>query len=337
MILFSGNTANEAWQQAYKAIRETKLTTIQPSRLGVTSEILHACINISNPRERWISIREPAINPSFAVAEFFWILRGSSDANFINNWFPNLHLYQGKGSQYVGAYGYRIKHNLGFDQLERAYQVLKNKPESRQVVIQIWDSKKDFPYENGESRSSDIPCNVSSLPKIRNNKLEWLQVLRSNDIFRGLPYNIVQFSLLQEVLAGWLNIEVASYNQISDSLHLYHHDLEVIGTNTNSQAMPENSDDIRLPKNEFHEVFNECINALDKLTDSSISEKSFLKHVYSLSLPISYQNMVTLALADIARRQNWQETKNETISLCKNPVLQYMWERWDTRTLKTLS
>lgn len=45
--------------------------------------------------------------------------------------------------------------------------------------------------------------------------------MRSNDVHRGLPYNVVQFTTLQEVMAGWLGLEVGGYHHWSDSLHLY--------------------------------------------------------------------------------------------------------------------
>ena len=61
--------------------------------------------------------------------------------------------------------------------------------------------------------------------KVRDGALEWTQILRSNDVFRGLPYNFVQFTMMQEIMAGWLNLRVGSYNQLSDSLHIYDSDI----------------------------------------------------------------------------------------------------------------
>ena len=45
--------------------------------------------------------------------------------------------------------------------------------------------------------------------------------MRSNDIVFGLPYNFLQFTFLQEIIAGWLNVDVGEYMHISDSLHMY--------------------------------------------------------------------------------------------------------------------
>jgi len=78
-------------------------------------------------------------------------------------------------------------------------------------------SGTDFPDEEGRPASQDILCNVLSMLKIRDGRLEWTQVMRSNDLFRGVPYNFVQFTVLQEVIAGWLGLEVGAYDHVSDS------------------------------------------------------------------------------------------------------------------------
>lgn len=218
---FIGKTADEVWCQAMSTLQSDDLCSFEQSRLGAMREILHANLYIENPRERWVVSRLPAINPAFAIAEVFWILAGSNDASFINFWNPSLPKFSGSGNVYHGAYGYRIINHFGVNQLERAYHALKNNPDSRQVVIQIWDVKSDLPNESGAPVSSDIPCNLFSMLKVRDGKLEWTQVMRSNDLYRGTPYNLVQFTTLQEILAGWLGLDVGGYYQISDSLHVY--------------------------------------------------------------------------------------------------------------------
>jgi thymidylate synthase len=41
--------------------------------------------------------------------------------------------------------------------LERAYQALSKNPESRQVVLQIWDSTVDLPATDGKPSAEDVP------------------------------------------------------------------------------------------------------------------------------------------------------------------------------------
>jgi len=82
-------------------------------------------------------------------------------------------MYTGPGKRYHGAYGHRLWCWFGFDQLERTYLALKNNPDSRQVVLHIWDPKIDLPDEEGRPAAPDVPCNVLSMLKVRDGKLEW--------------------------------------------------------------------------------------------------------------------------------------------------------------------
>jgi len=326
----SEDSADAVWRNATNLLIKGNEVRIQPSRLGVTHELLHVNFEIKNPRDRWIVSRLPAINPAFAVAEVFWILTGSRDAAFINYWNPALPKFAGNYAHYHGAYGHRIKKNFGFDQLKKAYNVLKNNPSSRQVVIQIWDSKRDFPDETGQPASLDVPCNVCSLIKVRDGKLEWLQVMRSNDLYRGTPYNIIQFSTMQEILAGWLNLDVGSYNQISDSLHIYKHDLPEVDVMF-SPINVKNSDNLCCSLEEFDIICKKMIKMLKELTRDGLKKSQILSFINDESLSEGYKNLLLVAIADSARRRSWYDEMNLAGHKCSNPALSFAWQAWRTR------
>jgi thymidylate synthase len=155
-----------------------------------------------------------------------WILNGRDDSAFLNRWNSKLPSFVGEGVKYDGAYGARLRNRFGVDQIRRVCDALSSNPGSRQAVLQIWDAASDLPLPDGLPASPDVPCNVCSLLKIRGGKLEWSQVLRSNDLFLGLPYNFIQFTFLQEILAGRLQVGVGNYCHFSDSLHVYERDIE---------------------------------------------------------------------------------------------------------------
>ena len=221
MKTFSGQSANEVWKEAATSLLLMP-QAVTGSRCGDAREILHAVLQISDPRQRWVVSRLPCINPAFALAEVIWILNGRDDTAFLENWFPSYQNYVGgSGSQYA-AYGKRLRVHFGFDQLTRAYQALKCQPEGRQVVLQIWSPDDDMPLPNGSPRSGDIPCNLLSCLKLREGKLHWLQIIRSNDIeIAERRIHIVQFTMLQEIMAGWLGADLGEYMQVIDSLHWY--------------------------------------------------------------------------------------------------------------------
>ena len=180
-----GKTANDVWKKAVDMLLAQEATV--SGRTGDVLELLHTFVSIENPRQKWVYDRIPPISISFALAEVVWIMNGEERSEVINYWNPRLSDFAGNGDIYYGAYGKRIRSHFGFDQLERSYYALQNVPESRQVVIQIYDVGKDFPIDNGQPRSEDIPCNICSLLKVRDGKLEWSQIMRSNDILLGMP------------------------------------------------------------------------------------------------------------------------------------------------------
>lgn len=325
---FGGSDANSVWKMATDALINGEGAS-QMTRLGESKELIHASFQISDPRQRWISARTPAISPAFAIAEVFWILNGDNNASFMNFWNPCLPKFAGFGDTYHGAYGHRIRKQFGVDQLEVAYQALTNNPDTRQVVIEIWDPRTDLPSNKGEPSASDIPCNICSMPKIRNNKLEWLQVMRSNDVFLGMPYNIIQFTTLQEILAGWLNLELGTYYQISDSLHVYTHDLNQYSLDNDRESI-KNTDNLALNKHDSDELLSEIYSQLHLLINPNLTntELNNLITVSSSTMPPGYRNLFLISCAYAAKKRSWEHQMLEAISLCKNKTLVNIWNLW---------
>lgn len=332
MRLFEGRTANEAWSKASAAFLVEGEAQEQASRAGSTHEILHAALSIRDPLERWVLARRPAINPAFAIAETVWILAGRDDSALPNLWYPGLADYTGPGERYHGAYGHRLRRQFGLDQLERAYLALRNNPNSRQVVLQIWDAGLDMPDEEGRPTSQDVPCNVLCMLKVRNGKLQWTQVMRSNDLFHGIPYNLVQFTTLQEVMAGWLGLEVGVYDHLSDSLHVYEGDLEKVKGFDEQLEVAPNTDSLRLPKAESDEAFALLEGRLDAMTQKHLTEMRMLEIVNEGGLPEAFQNILRITAADSARRRRWMRLSEEVVSGCTNAALSQAWGRWVART-----
>ena len=335
---FSGQTADEAWIIIADAFRpgaeanKCGTTAAQASRAGPTQEILHATISIANPVQRWVISRSPPLNPAFAIAEVIWILSGRNDAGLLNYFNRELATFAGRGRTYHGAYGYRLRQHLGLDQLDLAYRTLARKPESRQVVLQIWDGRSDLPGEDGEPVAEDVPCNVMSMLKVRSGALEWTQILRSNDIFRGLPYNLIQFTTLQEVIAGWLGVAVGSYNHLSDSLHLYDRDTAQIAAST-EVAGEANVDSLALPKRDFDLVIAEMVTKAEAVTCDGVSAAQLILTASESTLPLAYNNLLCVLCAEGARRRRQPEAAAEIMAGCRNPCFVRLFDRWRSRWL----
>ena|SRR3972149_3141759 len=327
---FQGNTANQVWLQVIKALESQPASEITSSRLGNMHELLHVGITIHEPRRRWIPSRIPAINPAFALAEIIWIVNGSNEAKIINYWNPVLPRFAGYTKYYHGAYGFRLREHFDFDQLEKAYYSLQKNGLSRQVMLQMWDPGIDFPNDYGQPVSEDIPCNLSSLLKIRNDKLEWMQINRSNDIYRGLPYNIVQFTVLQEIMAGWLGIDVGTYNHLSDSLHLYVDDLKELGY-IDQEPENRNTDRLNLSYDETQIYFRALFNKMKFIVNNELSESDFYKFFDDNLKVRALDNMFLIIGADAARRNRYDDMASELVNKCTNPIYRELWKNWSER------
>jgi len=320
-------TANDLWKQAAEWFRQNGNAMKQASRNGPTLEVMNAALSLQQPRQRWIAARVPAMNPAFAIAEVVWIVLGRNDSAMLNYFNRDLPQYAGEGEVYHGAYGHRIRSNFGVDQLERAYHALSAKPDSRQVVLQIWDSRIDLPAENGVEASKDVPCNVCSLLKVREGRLEWTQIMRSNDLFRGFPHNVIQFSSLQEVLAGWLNLEVGAYHHYSDSLHLYDRDGDV-ASHFEDIDPPDNEDTLSLAKSQSDNAFLMLGQLCDLCADAGRSSDDVFDYVSSLQLPAGHANLARVLAADALRRRDSPDQAQLIMQQCTNPCLSFMTQRW---------
>lgn len=322
-------SANDLWLLAADRLLRDG-TSSRSSRNGMNQELLHTVLALSNPRDRWVVSRCPPMNVAFAIAEVIWIFRGRNDSAFLNYFNSYLPRFAGSGEKYHGAYGYRLRFGFDIDQIRRACQALENVPDCRQVVLQIWNPKSDLPNTNGTSVSTDIPCNICSLLKVRDGRLHWTQIMRSNDLFLGLPYNLVQFTTLQELMAGWLGLELGPYTHLSDSLHLYNNDIAHVRLAKRITA-PVNVDSLSASFAETEtytqrlESLIDCIVADDSTSDMVISQ------LEGLTLPNAWRNLAIVLAAEACRRKGAVSLSCEVMESCSNPLLRLLMARWIER------
>ncbi len=105
---------------------------------------------------------------------------------------------------------------LEIDQLQVVIDKLQDDMSTRQAVVDLWDVSKDNLF-----KALDHPCNTQIFFDVIANKLNMTVIRRSNDIVWGLPYNIVQFSSIQEYMAGWLGVKIGTHTEFINNLHIY--------------------------------------------------------------------------------------------------------------------
>jgi thymidylate synthase len=88
-------------------------------------------------------------------------------------------------------------------------------PTSRRAVIQIFNA------EDNAKRHKEVPCTTALQFLLREGKLHLIANMRSNDAYIGLPHDVFCFTMLQEMVARILGVELGSYRHSVGSMHLY--------------------------------------------------------------------------------------------------------------------
>lgn len=204
----------------------------ESSRDGNVKELLDFKTILINPYRRLVGCKNRNENVFFLLAEAMWIFTGRKDVKFLTLFNKRMENFSDDGRVFHAPYGFRLRHwgvrsedkfceeNLhasqGYDQIADAIRIFESNPNTRQVVLSIWNADFDL-----GTKTKDIPCNDLIMLKIRDRKLITTIQNRSNDLHWGLPTNIFQFSFLTEMMAACLGVELGTQTHNSQSLHIY--------------------------------------------------------------------------------------------------------------------
>ncbi len=123
-----------------------------------------------------------------------------------------------------GAYGPRLFAMRGnVDQLKNVTALLKGNPGSRRAVVQLFNA------EDIAAAHKEIPCTTTLQFHLRDGQLHLSATLRSNDAYWGLPHDVFCFTMIQEMMARRLGVDLGEYYQYVGSMHVYIDYLEKVG------------------------------------------------------------------------------------------------------------
>ena len=217
------------------------------------NEILNQTIIINNPYSNLFSneIREPSLRYLKEELKLYF-----SGNNKVKD-FEAASKFWGKisddGITTNSAYGHLLfvkKNKLTcITQWEWAKRSLIKDKYTRQAIMHL--------NRPGHQKDTlDFPCTMYLNFHIRNNKLNLIVRMRSNDILFGVFYDYSFFMLLMQCMKLELNkvypeLELGSYTHSADSLHLYEKDFEVIKSALNYQFK-----EVRIPRISVNPILN---------------------------------------------------------------------------------
>ena len=221
-------------------------------KVGNTRELTNVKLVLKDISNSIVGVRE--ISLSYLFGEMVWYFTGRNETSFISKFSKFWANISDDGVTANSAYGYLMKYAFGFDQIEKVIEILKKDPNSRRAKINI-----NTPRKNVDT-TLDEPCTMFLHFMIRHNKLHCTAVMRSNDIWYGLPYDVAFFTEVQKFIADKLGLAYGEYTHFACSLHMYDRDVERITKIVNAPS----SVPVHFNRENFHKYCNVIGDAIDK-------------------------------------------------------------------------
>lgn len=244
MITIGVRNVCEALPVGLQLLREEGVE--RDSRNGKVLVMRHPVTTVyERPWERVLIDPQRDANPFFHFYEMLWMIAGRNDVHSVAKFAKQMKAYSDDGHTLNGAYGHRWRRHFLNDQLPWAIETLRKDPESRRVVIQMWDANNDIGRLSMGTK--DVPCNTQCYVWVNPDGLLCLTVLcRSNDIIWGAHgANAVHFSFLQQYLACALGRDMGPLYQVSNNYHAYLPVMEKMGELKVHQLYAEDLPSIR--------------------------------------------------------------------------------------------
>jgi len=164
------------------------------------------------------------------IVELLWYIAGDTNNNTLdqqrvkiwNEWADPITGELGKiyGHQWRN-WGGTIGGTDGVDQLAIAIDTIKNNPESRRIIVNSWNVS-----DLGEMNLPPCHFCYQFYVDTKSNKLSMIMHQRSCDIGLGVPFNIVQYSILLHMVAQVTGLTPHEFIWSGNDCHIYHNHID---------------------------------------------------------------------------------------------------------------
>ena len=183
-----------------------------------TKELLGQTVTLTNPRARVVLAAARRWSFPLAIGEFCWHASASDDVDTLAYYAARWRKFSADGRTVRGScYGRRIfgRGRDGRSRWDMLLALLREDPESRRAVIDLSG------HDVLDPSAPDVSCTSTFQVFVRNRLVHAVVHMRSNDAVWGLPYDVFLFTMLQEMLARTLRLDLGVYVHGAASLHLY--------------------------------------------------------------------------------------------------------------------
>ena len=273
-------------------------------------EVISTSITLKNIRKRFVISNFRKTSLLYAFAEFFWYLSRSNKIEMIKYYAPSIGRFSDDGITMNSAYGYCIW-DRWIDQWSLCLYKLKQDPNTRQAIILLRD-----PFDLMKE-TKDCICTIC-LQFLLRDKLDLVVYMRSNDLMVGFVYDVFSFTMLQELMAKCLNVDIGKYHHHVGSLHIYDKFLPKVDS-----ILSENITELEMEEMSFNEdIFLEIFKVLSY--EATIRKEGFLSNLWNIFFDIRREKFSdywkSILYFFLLKRLESSMNKSDRILLCQEIV-----------------
>lgn len=203
--------------QSTRELRNVTVVISNPAFKSITTKDEERNITMLSYMHRELSLYNKGVLSAAdwrdKASKFWWELRNPDDTINSNYGYLTNFEYDAPGVW---------QSDTGISQWQWAYKALINDDATRQAVMHFnrprhqWQGNKDF------------PCTMHSSFHIRDDKLHYTVVMRSQDLIKGFPYDVPFFIWQQHLMASMVEKSVGEFTLMVHSFHVYERDIEIV-------------------------------------------------------------------------------------------------------------
>lgn len=160
------------------------------------------------------------------IYEILWYLRGDTNTKYLNdNGVKIWNEWADENGDLGPIYGKQWRDWDGIDQIAQVIDQLKNNPDDRRIIVNAWNV--------GEIQHMALPpCHAlfqfwsAPLEGSDKRQLRCHLYQRSCDVGLGVPFNIVQYSILTHMIAKITNHVATEFVWTGGDVHIYNNHIE---------------------------------------------------------------------------------------------------------------
>lgn len=218
------------WDEKWREILDDVITNgndvTRKNKERDIKEKISYTFEIENPLDRLLYDKTESLNIFQCIGHFLWITQGNFNLKSIEYYVPWVEKLSSDGYKLIGAYGPRLFGIHHLNQMEHLLNVLDKDTSKRRAVASVYLPQ----FDQHGLINEEVPCTLNLQYLVRDNKVQNITYMRSQDALKVLPYDVFIFTMIQEYICRRLqpghSLELGKYNHFSGSFHVYHTDLE---------------------------------------------------------------------------------------------------------------